>query len=123
MTARRRLPPVLATQPLGDALDRIEKKIDEHVVWDGENSAAVRTARWVVAEIDEAIRKAGTLWRPTSETARITGWDTATLTKWARHKLKGNRLPFAWRSLEVRRDGDGYTFRVSSIPARAKKAS
>ncbi|MGH7468712.1 MAG: hypothetical protein ACRENP_12210 [Longimicrobiales bacterium] len=117
------LPPVLATEPLEQATERIKEKLAEHVKWDGEDSSAVRTARWCLAEFEKGMRDACELWRPTSDAARITGWEEATLTKWARRKLAGEKLPFAWRSLEVTKAPDGYRFRVSSIPAKGARSA
>lgn len=109
-------PTLLISTPIEDRLEKVESRIAEHLTWEDESSPSVKTARWILAEVRDAIKEAGEVWLPTRDVARLTGWDIETLTRNAHRKLDGDPVPPRWRMMECRRDGIGYLFRVSTLP-------
>lgn len=83
--------------------------------------AAKRDER-LLLEFRRLIREAEVEYVSTGHAAHLSGWDTATLRKYARRALAGEPLPEAWEHLVARREGKEFAFLLSSIPPKPMRA-
>lgn len=112
---------MLVNAPIEERLQQVQKRLQTHAELEGPDASSVRTGRWIIAEIEDAMHEAEEAWLPTTEASNATGWDEQTLTKWARRKLRKEPVPHDWRGIQVRKSGAGYAFRVSTLPVKPKK--
>lgn len=117
----RKRPLVIVTEPIEVRLEWLRGEIDT-LESRGARDAAT-ASRWVVTEIEDALREAAAVWMPTADAAKATGWTRATLSKWASRKLAGKSLPPAWKQIQCRNTSGGYCFRVSSLPLASRKSA
>ena len=110
------------------SLTVVDERIEKLETWAKENGRFAgpefrNTTEYMLAEMREAVKKAGEAYRSTSETVRMTGWDRKTLLRHAHAFVNGERLPRGWGQLRVRQDGRGYSFMVSTVPVRRHNRS
>ena len=119
----RRRPLVVVTEPINTRLEKIQEKLLEVARFTGDDSGAVRTGNWIVAEIEDALKEASEMWMTTHDAALATGWTEGTLKRWARKKIDGAPLAPAWKQVQVKKTTGGYAFRVSTLPIAPVRAA
>lgn len=79
--------------------------------------AAKRDER-LLLEFRRLIREAEVQYVSTGHASELTGWEAATLRKYARRALAGEALPVEWASLVARREGKEFALVLGTIPPK-----
>lgn len=123
MKQKPAIPGMVPGRAILDFFERLEKKVDSYIEWGNEDGPEVRVARWCEAELLDCVKSAADQWEPTASAAAISEWSEDTLQKYARAVMAGMDVPAAWRGLEVRDAGNGYEFRLTTIPEKRRQVA
>lgn len=103
---------------------RVDEIIAPHIAIYGTDAATVKMARLIVAEAENIDRELADERATTERAAELTAWSVATLQRYARARLMGSdALPRAWAGLEVEDTPMGYSFKLSTIPAKLRASA
>jgi hypothetical protein len=74
----------------------------------------------MILEFRRLIREAEVEYVSSGAAEDLTGWNAATLRRYARLALAGDPMPEEWSRLVVKREGKEFAFVLSTIPPKAK---
>lgn len=112
---------LVSTRLLRDGLKELEERVRADAPF-APDFAAKREER-LILEFRRLLREAETEYLSSGGISELTGWDPATLRKYARKALAGEPLPEEWSRLVVRRDGKEFSFVLSTVPPKAKNVA
>lgn len=114
----RRSDPLVSPRILSEGLKVIADRIKAEAPFVPDY--VTRREERLVREFRGLIEDAGREYLSSSAVADLTGWDAATLRKYARKSLAREPLPVEWSRLVARRDGKEFSFVLSTVPAKAR---
>lgn len=114
---------LISVAVLRERRQEIREEIEEQRKVRADSDPFFRVTEWLLAEWEEAERRAARRYVPTADAARLTGWSPQTLRKYAKDAAEGRPLPEGWEELVVRAEGSGWSFCVSTIPVKSTEAA
>lgn len=108
----------MSTLVLDERLAELEAEIDADKRKRPASDPFFIHSAWLIAEFREAIRLASREYRSTAETAKLTGWSTATLREKAKAVREARDPGPGWGGLLVKHDAGEFSFCVSTVPVK-----
>lgn len=107
---------LVSAATLRDGLKELQERSREEAPYNPEYVR--RREERLLLDFERIVKAAEREYVSTGVAHNLTGWDPATLRKYARLVLDGEPVPDEWSLLVVQREGKEYNFVLASIPPR-----